>query len=231
MKALVLAAGKGVRMRPLTKEKPKPLVLLKGKPLLYHSLKALEKAGVKECGIVIGYKGKKISSYFGDRFGEIKLKYFNQGKPLGTAHAIATAEHWLENDFLVTSADVIVSENPYRKLMKKKGYKAVLVLRHSDSPERFGVVKTREDRVEDIIEKPKKAKSNAWVNAGIYRFSPEIFNAIRKTSKSLRKEFEITDSIKILLDENKKVGFIALDGPCMDIGSISDLEKAEKSEL
>ncbi len=231
MKALVLAAGKGVRMRPLTSDKPKAMVLLKGKPLLEYTLKELEKAGIEKCGVVIGYEGEKISSYFGDSVGRMKLKYFAQSEALGTAHAVSVAEEWLDSDFLVCSADVIVGAGHYRALMEKKGFTAVLTLRHDDFPERYGVIEVSGSQVQGILEKPRSAAKNAWVNAGIYRFSPIVFEAIRKTGKSKRNEFELTDSIKILIRAGKKVGFVELKGGCMDIGDLRDLERAEKSEL
>lgn len=231
MKALVLAAGRGVRMMPLTKDKPKAMVLFKGKPLLEHVLKEIEQAGITECGIVVGFNGEKIISYFGDRHGEMKLKYFKQERQLGTAHAVSTAEEWLNEDFLLLSADVLIDSSLLSKLMEKKGFSAVFTLRHDDFPERYGVVETEGELVKNIVEKPRKAKGDSLVNAGVYRFSTKIFNAIRKTNKSLRNEFELTDSIKILIDRGEKVGFVMLDGPCIDIGSIQDLERAEQLEF
>ena len=231
MKALVLAAGKGVRMRPLTSDKPKAMVLLKGKPLLEYTLKELEKAGIEECGIVIGHYGKKISSYFGESLDRMKLKYFVQAEALGTAHAVSVAEEWLDSDFLVGSADVIVEAGLYRELAKKRGFAAVVTVRHDDFPERYGVVRTDNDIVVEISEKPREVEKNAWVNAGIYRFSPAIFEAIRETKKSKRNEYELTDSIKILISKGKRVGVVQLEGGCMDIGDLRDLERAEKSEL
>lgn len=231
MKALVLAAGRGIRMRPLTSSKPKAMVLLRGKPLLEYTLKELEKAGIEECGIVIGYEGKKISSHFGDFIGSMKLKYFVQEKALGTANAVSVAEEWLDSDFLACSADVIVEAGHYRALMAKRGFSAVLTLRHDDFPERYGVIETKGNFVQGITEKPRTAEKNAWVNAGIYRFSTAIFEAIRETRKSKRNEFELTDSIKILITRGKKIGFVELKGGCMDIGDLKDLELAEKSEL
>ena len=229
MKALVLAAGKGVRMRPLTDNKPKAMVQLKGKPLLQYTLASLEKAGIEECGIIIGYKGESIKAYFGDSFREMKLKYFSQEKPLGTANAIAVAEEWLNEDFIVASADVIADFALYRKLLEKKGYSAVFALRHDDFPERYGVIGTAGEKVVNITEKPRKAEKDALVNSGIYRFSSKVFGAIRSTKKSMRNEFEITDSIRILLSGGDRVGFVLLDGPCLDIGSIQDLERAEQA--
>ncbi|MEM0360475.1 MAG: sugar phosphate nucleotidyltransferase [Candidatus Diapherotrites archaeon] len=229
MKALVLAAGKGARMMPLTEEKPKAMVQLNGKPLLEHVLKEVEKAGISECGIVIGYKGEKIRSYFGDSYKGMKLKYFVQEPQLGTAHAVATAEEWLKEDFLLLSSDVLVEWPLLERLSQKKGFAAVLSLRHDDFPERYGVVETDNNKVKKIIEKPDCTPENAFVNAGIYRFSPKIFEAIRKTKKSRRNEFELTDSIRILLESNEKVGFIEVSGPCLDIGSIEDLQRAEKA--
>jgi len=231
MKALILAGGKGIRMMPLTKDKPKAMVLLKGKPLLEHMLREVEKAGVEECGIVLGKFSEKVTQAFGDRHRDMKLKYFHQEKPLGTAHAVATAEEWLQEDFLLLSADVLIESALLRELAGKKGFTGVLTLRHDDFPERFGVVDVDGEQVTGIIEKPREADADSLVNTGVYRFSPKIFDGIRKTKKSTRGEFELTDALKILISEGEKIGFVELKGKCMDLGSISDLEKAEKSDL
>jgi dTDP-glucose pyrophosphorylase len=230
MKGLVLAAGKGIRMMPLTEDKPKAMVLLNGKPLLEHVLRELEKAGIKECGIIVGYKGEKIKAYFGDSYKGMKLKYFEQEKQLGTAHAVATAEEWIDEDFILLSADVLVESPLLEELSEKKSFAAVLTLRHDDFPERYGVVEVEKNAVKKIIEKPNCAPEGALVNAGIYRFSPKIFEAIRNTKKSQRNEFELTDSIRILMESGEKVGFVELDGPCLDIGSMEELARAEKAK-
>ncbi len=231
MKALILAGGKGIRMMPLTEDKPKAMVLLKGKPLLEHSLKAVEKAGIEECGIVLGKFGEKVKRAFGDKHGEMKLKYFHQEKPLGTAHAVATAEEWLDEDFLLLSADVLIESSLLRELAEKRGFAGVLTIRHDDFPEHYGVVSVDGKQVTGIVEKPWETAADSLVNAGVYRLSPKIFGAIRKTGRSTRGEFELTDALKILMSEGEKIGFVKLKGKCMDLGSISDLEKAEKSDL
>jgi len=231
MKALLLAAGKGVRMRPLTDNRPKAMVQLKGRPLLAYSLRELSEAGITECGIVTGKLGEKIVEHFGDNYAGIKLKYFKQKEALGTAHAVSVAESWLDEDFVLGSADVLAEQAVYRKLVEKKGFDSVMVLRHDDFPERYGVVKTEGEKVVEITEKPREANAEDWVNAGIYRFSPKLFAAIRDTKKSKRNEFELTDSIKLMMARGRKVSFVELSGWLMDIGSIADLERAESSDL
>jgi len=228
MKAVVLAAGKGKRMHPLTKKKPKALVKLKGKPLLEHVLAGFEKAGVKETIVVIGFLGEKIEKKFGKKFGKMKLSYVDQRVQMGTAHAVLQMKKKLRGKFLVGHADVIVKPSLWKKLMEKKGFDAVITLRKDKHPEKFGVAVTKGKRLEKIVEKPKDKKLGNLVNAAAYLFGQKIFSALEKTKVSKRGEFELTDSINILAAKGK-TGFVVYKGKCLDIGSIKELREAEKA--
>lgn len=244
MKALILAAGLGKRMRPLTNNVPKALVELKGKPLLEHVLERCKKTGIEECVIVVGYLKEKIIEYFGKEFEGIKLRYVEQKEMNGTAKAIELGKEFFggkekgffdegnekifNEDFIVMSADVIVPEKCLKELVAKKGFDAVLLVREEEFPEKYGVVEIDEKKkiVLSLEEKPVKPKSNL-VNAGVYKFSKRIFDAIAKTEKNpLRGEFEITDSIKILLNEKAMIGFVLCREKILDIGSLKDLRNA-----
>ncbi|PIU21861.1 MAG: hypothetical protein COT15_00095 [Candidatus Diapherotrites archaeon CG08_land_8_20_14_0_20_34_12] len=241
MRALILAAGLGKRMRPLTNEMPKAMVLLKGKPLLEHVLQNCKKAGIEECVLVVGHLKEKIIEYFSKEFEGMKLQYVEQKEMNGTAKAIDLGKEFFGGkderffgktgeDFLVLSADVIVPEKYLQQLIAKKGFDAVMLAREENHPEKYGVIEidAKQNAVLGLEEKPEKPKSNL-VNAGIYKFNKKIFSAIAKTGKNpLRGEFEITDSIKILLKENAKVGFVLCKERIWDIGSLEELEKANK---
>lgn len=242
MRALILAAGLGKRMQPLTNEIPKAMVLLKGKPLLEHVLENCKKAEIDECILVVGHLKEKIIGYFGYVFEGIKLRYVEQKEMNGTAKAIEFGKEFFGGkeerffgktgeDFLVLSADVIVPEKCLKELTAKKGFDVVMLAREENHPEKYGVIEIDEKRnaVLGLDEKPAKPKSNL-VNAGVYKFSKRIFDAIAKTGKNpLRGEFEITDSIKILLGEGAKVGFVLCKERILDIGSLEDLEKANNN--
>ncbi len=210
---------------------PKAMVLLKNKPLLEHVLEGCEKAGIEECVLVVGYLKEKIVERFGSEFKGMKLQYVEQKEANGTAKAIQLSENFFDDDFIVCSADVIVPEKCLEELIAKKKFDAVLLVREEKNPERFGVVEIDEKRnaVLGLEEKPEKPKSNL-VNAGVYKFNEKIFDTIEKTEKNgLRNEYEITDSIKILLKEKKKIGFVKCEEKILDIGSLEDLEKANKN--
>jgi len=201
MKAVIITAGEGTRMRPLTLNRPKTMLMVGGKPILQHNVEALQKAGISEITMVVGYKKNVIIDYFGDGslFG-VKINYVEQDERLGTAHAIGKTSEVIDEDFVVLNGDILVDPQLIVDLIEKynsKNYaKAVLVLTEVEDPTLYGVVELENDEIKRIIEKPslKDAPSNL-INAGIYLFDQDIFNAIDRTDKSERNEYEITDSI------------------------------------
>ena len=227
MKAVILAAGLGKRMKPLTDKVPKALVEMNGKPLVCHVLESLEKGGVKEALIVIGYGGEKVKKRLGRKFGSIKLRYVKQAVPMGTAHAVLQAKGRFKGKFLVASADVIFEKGMWKKLWEKKGFGAVVALRNEKKPERFGVALVKGKKLLQIVEKPKKRLGNL-VNAGAYCFSQTIFKELEKTKASSRGEFELTDTVNALASK-EKAGFVLYKGKCLDIGTLEELKKAEKA--
>lgn len=230
MKAVVLAAGKGIRMLPLTEEKPKSMIELKGRPLLQHVLEPLAEIRVKEAVVVVGYKKEKIIEFFGSEFQGMKLAYVEQKEQKGTAHALGMAKNLMNEDFIMRNADTIAGKKLFEELKEMQGFDAIVAGRYSSEPWKYGCLKVEGNKLIDIIEKPEKGtEPTNLVNAGIYRFSPKIFNAIEKTKPSPRGELELTDSIKILIEEGCKVGFLQYEGKFLDIGSIEDLKKAEES--
>jgi len=217
MKAVILAAGKGERLEPLTETMPKCMLPLVGKPILEHLIEEIKKAGINEIFIVIGYKGREIRDYFvnGSRFG-VKIKYVEQNKRLGTAHAIGQVKP--EGDFLALNGDTIITSEALKKLINSHKGKATLGLKRVKDPSNYGVVELDGDKVVRIVEKPRE-KISELANAGVYVFSPEIFKAIEKTPKSERGEYEITTSIEILINSGEEVRGIELPDIWLDIGT------------
>lgn len=232
MKAVILAAGRGVRMRPLTDNIPKAMVKLKGKPLLEWNMEILKECGIGEILIVDGYKREAIEKYFGKAYKGIPVRYLFQERQLGTADAIRLAEKFAEGDFLALSADVIVEKSLVEELSREDAfdiYDAVVVGRKVEDPWRYGVLSYEGEELKEIVEKPLPGKEPSDVaNAGIYRFNRKIFGAIKMTEKSERGEYEITDSIKIMLEAGAKIRAFIYSGKCIDIGSKEDLDKAER---
>ncbi|NHI93952.1 MAG: glucose-1-phosphate thymidylyltransferase [Candidatus Lokiarchaeota archaeon] len=224
MKAAILAAGEGTRLRPFTFTRPKHLLPIVGKPLLQHTIESLKKIGVNEIIAVIGYKEEMIRDYFqdGSKFG-VKIEYINQKVIEGTAAAIKLVQNFINDDaFLLQYGDVLVPPESYPPLIKKykeKKPSAILSVREVDDPSKFGVIDPDGDNVKRIVEKPKPGtETSKLVNAGIYIFTPDIFDAIDETKKSKRGEYEITDSIQILIDRKKQILKYELPSWWKDIG-------------
>ena len=217
MKAVILAAGEGTRMRPLTKACQKVMLPVANRPVLEDILVSARDSGVGEFVCVVGYMGDLIRDYFGDgsRLG-IHIEYVEQKKQLGTAHAIETVRELVEDRFIVLNGDAIVGSSDLKALASREEEIAIAVTKIAN-PMGYGVVRTSGDRVIEIIEKPKQVVSNL-VNAGIYLFSDAIFDAIEKTERSVRGEYEITDAIQAIInDSNSDIGYSVLD-TWIDIG-------------
>ena len=202
MKCVVLAAGEGKRMHPLTFTRPKVMLQIAGKPILEWNLLNAITAGIKEFVFVIGYKSEMVRKYFGDgKKWNISIEYVNQGKALGTAHAIGMVERFVD-DFIVLCGDTIFGSKDIRNITKNE---ISIGLVEVENAEEYGIVETKEEKVVRIYEKMNEPFTNI-INAGIYHFNKEIFNYIRKTDKSPRGEYEITDSINQLVQREKMKG-------------------------
>src|SRR5438034_3437470 len=201
MKAWILSAGEGTRMRPLTANLPKPLLPVAGKPFLAHTIEALRDAGVTELAVLIGWQGRRVKEYFGrgDAFG-VKLSYEEQAERLGTAHAIGMAREHVSGDFLSVNGDVVFSAKAVKGLLEfhRKAKGPVMAVAEVENPAAFGVAELDGDRVVGLEEKPKAPKSNL-INAGVYLFPGDVFDFIDRTPKSSRGEYEITDTIRLLM--------------------------------
>ncbi len=232
MKAVILAAGEGTRMRPLTANLPKPLLPVAGKPFLRHTLEAVREAGIHHVTLLIGWQGHRIRESFGR--GEdlgLSLSYEEQSERLGTAHAIGQLRRHVDGPFLSVNGDVVVSGAALRDLLRahEKVRGTVMGLAEVPDPRPFGVVEMDGDRVKSIEEKPRAPKSHL-INAGIYVFEPDIFALIDATPKSPRGEYEITDTIRMLLSKQDVHG-LRLPGEWLDVGRPWDLLRANAALL
>jgi UDP-N-acetylglucosamine diphosphorylase/glucosamine-1-phosphate N-acetyltransferase len=223
MKAIILTAGEGTRMRPLTVTKPKTMLHVGGKPILQYNVESLRDAGVKDITMVVGYREDVIKNHFknGTDYG-VNINYVSQEERLGTAHAIGSTKGTINGKFIILNGDIIVDPILIKDLIHKyqvENARSLLILTEVDDPSSFGVVELDGDRITNIIEKPEpgKAPSNL-INAGIYLFDDQIFEAIELTGKSQRGEYEITDSLLIQMKNNEKVLGLKSKNNWIDIG-------------
>ncbi len=230
MKAVVLVAGKGTRMEPLTSDCPKVMLEVANRPILEHILNAAVEAGIEGFVFITGYLEEQIKAHFGDgsKWG-VSIEYVQQKEQLGTANAIGYARGHVEGAFLVLNGDMLIGQEDLISLVSRKE-EAVICVKEVENPSDFGVLETDNNKVVRIIEKPKNPPTNL-ANAGIYLFRESIFDFIDKTQLSVRRELEITDSIQMLIDSGAPVGYSPLTGRWIDIGYPWDLLKANEHLL
>ena len=190
-------------MRPLTYTRPKVMIPIANKPILEHLVIAAREAGISEFVFVVGYRDEQVRDYFGggERWG-VKIEYCNQKKQLGTADALRMAEGRVDGSFLMMNGDIIVNTADIKKVIDKGG-SALGMIEVKDAAG-LGVIEASRGKVVRIYEKAEKPSSNL-ANAGLYLLTPEIFDAITQTPKSPRGEYEITDSLQLIIDRGHKV--------------------------
>lgn len=228
MKAVILAAGEGSRMRPLTYTRPKVMIPIANRPILEHLLIEAKKAGIGEFVFVVGYHDEQVRDYFADgsRWG-VSIEYHRQGRQMGTADALRMVEELLGGDFLLINGDIIVKHRDIKQVMEKGG-NAVSVFPVED-PQGVGVLELSKGRVVRIYEKVESPPSH-MANAGVYRLTPDIFDAISRTVKSPRGEYELTDSLQLMIDSGQEVSYQEI-GYWLNLSYPWDLLAANQSLL
>jgi UDP-N-acetylglucosamine diphosphorylase/glucosamine-1-phosphate N-acetyltransferase len=235
LKAVVLAAGEGVRLQPLTFTRPKHMISVGGKPILEHCLNAIKACGINHVVIVVHYMADAIRQYFGsgEKFG-LHIEYTEQPGVLGTGNAVSVAEPFVDGDFVLVYGDLLFTPKALRSVLDlyvAKKPKAVLAVVPVEKPENYGVVELGEGGiVKRVVEKPTcgEAPSN-MANAGIYVFSTDIFEKIRKIKASSRGEWEITDAITLMAKEREPVFAVKISSTeWFDIGRPWDLLEANR---
>ncbi len=211
MKAVLLAAGEGQRLQPITSTRPKHLIKLAGKPILQYCLDAVKTVGITEAVIVTHYMSDKIKDYFGDGANQgLKITYVEQKEILGTGNAAAVAEPYVEGEFVLIYGDLLFAADAVKQavdLYRSAKPEAVMAVVPVDKPESYGIIEFAEGKkLKRIVEKPEagKAPSNL-ANAGVYVFSNEVFDKLRNVKKSVRGEWELTDALTMLASEGKTV--------------------------
>jgi NDP-sugar pyrophosphorylase family protein len=233
-KVVIAAAGQGTRMLELTKDQPKHIIKVQDKPFLFYLLDNLFLAGYKEITLVLGFKAELVSSFL-EKYsppgnGEFEIQAVNQyeilgpkEKEYGTACPLKCVGDFVDDDFIYLNGDNLFSVEDLKSMNIDDQYNYVAGLEHSN-PEKYGVlVKDGGDFLERIVEKPKENLGNI-INAGLYKFTPEVFEKLFLVKKSSRGEYEITDAIS-LLAKDKKVKIKIIKDYWLDFGCPADIEK------
>ncbi len=197
-KVVILAAGWGTRLRPLTLGRPKPAIRLLGETLVEHNLRELSGL-VDEAIVVVGYKDEVIKEKMGESFAGIKIKYVRQDEQLGTGHAAKVALPFLEEEFLVLNGDDLYLREDIEKCLKKN---PSLLVKEVADPSGYGQVSVEGDVVKEIVEKPEKEVSN-FINVGCYYLNKSFFE--KEIEKSSRGEYEIIDFLKFFIKEKNNL--------------------------
>lgn len=200
MHAIILAAGEGLRLRPLTISKPKVLLPVANKPILQYVVEALVENKIKDIIMVVGYKKESVMNYFedGKKF-NARIRYVNQDRQIGTAHALLQAKKYARGYGLVLAGDNIIDAKNIALLANKK--ENLMLIAECALPSKYGVVLLENGKLTDIVEKPEHAKSNL-VCTGTYLFSDEIFRIIEKT-----KSTDIGSAVRHLI-ERKDISYV-----------------------
>ena len=237
MKALVLAGGRGTRLRPITFTRAKQLVPVANKPILFFAIEAIRDAGITDVGVVVGDTATEVMAALGDgsRWG-IRITYIPQEAPLGLAHAVRIAEDFLGGErFVMYLGDMLIASGIARFVEEFRAgdFDAQLLLGDVDTRDttEFGIVELGSDgSVVRLHEKPAVAPSNLAL-VGVYLFNHRIIEAVNAIAPSARGELEITDAIQWLVDHGGKVGPHVVEGWWKDTGRLDDLLEANRIVL
>lgn len=236
MKAVILAAGKGTRMKDLTNEVPKPMLKVQGKPILEHILTGLVSAGIREFCLITGWRAEVIEEYFGDgaRWG-VKISYARQVVQDGTGKAPELAKNFVgTDDFLLTYGDILVKPDTYQRMLARFGageFAGLLTVTVGEDVRKGGINFFDEEFcLRRLVEKPTDAqleelRAGGWLregqpvyyNAGIYVFRPVVFDFTARLEKSPRGEYELTDAISAMVAAGQRIAGLEILGRWVDV--------------
>jgi dTDP-glucose pyrophosphorylase len=221
-KAVVLAAGRGTRMRELTVDFPKPMIEVRGKPVLQHIVEGLRDAGVRRFVIIVGYHAEMVRNFFGDgRHHNVDIEYATQTVQDGTGRVVDLARNFSGGSpFILSYGDILISSVNYKRVVDlPDDCEAIITVTRGEDVSKGGAVFVNEQmELVDLREKPKPGEpTSPWYNAGLYTFRPSIFEFIAKLKPSPRGEYELTDAIRDLAHSGNKVQALELSGEWADV--------------
>ncbi|WP_132057788.1 sugar phosphate nucleotidyltransferase [Halorussus amylolyticus] len=217
--AIVLAAGEGTRLRPLTRNRPKPMLPAADRPILEHVFDALIGAGIERLHVVVGYKRDRVQDHFGPTYRNVPIDYVVQKKQLGSGHALLGARESVADDegFLVVNGDQIIEQKMVEDILdafEDDGASTMLAVTERADVSHYGAVVTEGDRVTDLVEKPDTDEYRL-LNAGVYAFDASIFDAVEETPR-VQGELALTDTLVRLIDRDSTVRGVTTEGLWVD---------------
>ena len=233
-KAVVLAAGRGTRMRELTADVPKPMIEVRGKPVLQHIIEGLRDAGARRFLIIVGYHAEAVRNFFDDgRRHKVDIDYVTQTVQDGTGRVVNLARSFAgESPFVLSYGDILISPQNYKRVVDlPNDCEAIITVTRGEDVSKGGAVFVNEQlELVDLREKPKPGElTSPWYNTGLYAFRPSIFEFIAKLKPSPRGEYELTDAIRDLAHSGKKVQAIELTGEWADVRDPEILAKLNQA--
>ncbi|XHR29026.1 MAG: nucleotidyltransferase family protein [Chthoniobacteraceae bacterium] len=219
--AMLLAAGRGTRMRELTNDVPKPMIAVRGKPILQHIIEGLKAAGITDVLIVVGYRKDVVTDFFKDgaAFG-VRVHYVTQEVQDGTGRVVELGKDFAGSDpFILSYGDILVDPSNYLRLANPSAEEALVSVKRNEDVSKGGAVFVNERfELTDLREKPQPGEpTSPWYNAGVYTFRPSIFDFTARLQRSPRGEFELTDAIRDLAQSGKLVQAYELKGDWADV--------------
>jgi UDP-N-acetylglucosamine diphosphorylase / glucose-1-phosphate thymidylyltransferase / UDP-N-acetylgalactosamine diphosphorylase / glucosamine-1-phosphate N-acetyltransferase / galactosamine-1-phosphate N-acetyltransferase len=232
MKGILLAAGRGLRLSPLTDSTPKPLIKTAEKPILQRIIEGLESSDVRNLAVIVGYLGHKIIDCFNDGAKyNVQLRYFHQTIMNGTARAVLPAASFIGNEpFFLGYGDILVNALEYKKIVAlhhSYPLDSIIAGYCSETPWTGGVLKHNNHILTDIIEKPEPGREPGnLINAGLMILQPSVIDHIRNVTPSPRGEYELTDALQSLA-RHSTVHIHKITSFWSDIGTHQKLSEAD----
>ena len=232
MKAVVLAAGKGTRLKPLTDDKPKGMVEVADKPILTHCFEQLNDLDADELLVVVGHMKERIIEHYGDEFEGTPITYAHQREQNGLAHALLTVEEHIDDPFMLMLGDNIFQANLQDVVNRQQEQRADAAFLVEEVPweeaGRYGVCDTNKyGEIVEVVEKPEDPPTNL-VMTGFYTFTPAILHACHLVQPSDRGEYEISDAVDLLIHSGRTIDAIRMDGWRIDVGYPEDRDEAQR---
>ena len=250
MKAVILAAGKGTRMRELTNELPKPMLRVQDKPILEHIVAGIVAAGVRDIFIVTGWRAEVVENHFGDgKKWNARIAFGRQAVQDGTGKAPELAKDFIgDSPFLLTYGDILVPSETYPQMLRRFGegdFAGVITVTRGEDATKGGLNFFDEQFcLKRLVEKPSpeqleqlcrdgwlKPGAPAWYNAGIYIFRPTLFDFTARLQKSPRGEYELTDAVSAMITAGQKLAGLEIQGRWVDVRDPETLARLEGENI